>query len=53
MTVRSITSVAAAAPPARGLFADPRQGESFHQLPASDAPKAFKQVDGWHYERIP
>ena len=47
------TENALSGPPARGLFADPRQGESFHQLPASDAPKAFKQVDGWHYERIP
>jgi hypothetical protein len=47
------TENALGGPPARGLFADPRQGESFHQLPASDAPKAFKQVDGWHFERIP
>jgi len=41
------------APPKRGLFNSLRQGESFHQPPVSDAKKAFRLVDGWHYEHVP
>jgi hypothetical protein len=39
--------------PARGLYSSPRQGESFFQLPASDAKKVFKLRDGWHHEHVP
>lgn len=39
--------------PARGLYSSRRQGESFFQLPASDAKKVFKLRDGWHHEHVP
>jgi hypothetical protein len=41
------------APPKRGLYNSTRQGESFHQPPVSNAKKAFRLVDGWHYEHVP
>jgi hypothetical protein len=47
------TENALSAPPTRGMFSSPRQGESFHQLPDSSAKKIFKLVDGWHHEHVP
>jgi hypothetical protein len=41
------------APPTRGLFNDSLQGESFHQLPVSNARRVFALVDGWYYEQVP
>jgi len=47
------TTNAIMGPPLRGLFADMRQGESFHKLPGAGAKKVFKLVDGWHHENLP
>jgi hypothetical protein len=40
-------------PPKRGLYNSARQGESFHQPPIPNSKKAFRLVDGWHYEHVP
>lgn len=36
--------------PARGHFADPRQGESFHNPVGNRSKVVFMLVNGWHYE---
>lgn len=36
--------------PARGHFADPRQGESYHNPVGSRSRVVFMLVNGWHYE---
>jgi len=39
-----------AAPPTRGHFKDPRQGESFANKAGDRTKVAFKLKDGWHFE---